>query len=116
MQGALQPTESAEKNSPAGTAGNVRRETAVPVSASQADWKQQKEEQARVRKLQNDIRKTEEEIAALEERNQEIDALLATEEVFTNVPRLLELNEEKKVAEDSLAKLYDRWEELSAQS
>ena len=116
MQGALQPTESAEKNSPAGAAGNVRRETAGPVSASQADWKQQKEEQARVRKLQNDIRKTEEEIAALEERNREIDALLATEEVFTNVPRLLELNEEKKAAEDSLAKLYDRWEELSAQS
>lgn len=97
-------------------AGSYRTEEALtPVKNSQLDWKQQKEEQARKRKRQNDIRRTEEEIAALEERNEEIDALLATEEVFTNAARLLELSEEKKKAEERLLELYEHWEELSSE-
>lgn len=82
---------------------------------AQLDWKQQKEEQARLRKLQNDIRRTEEEIEKLEGQDREIDGLLATEQVFTNVSRLLELNNQKKEIEEQLLKLYEQWEALSGQ-
>ncbi|MEF9955182.1 MAG: ABC-F family ATP-binding cassette domain-containing protein [Clostridium sp.] len=60
------------------------------------DWKQQKEEQARLRKRQNDLKKTEDEIHELESRTQEIDTLLCSEAVFSNVPKLMELNKEKE--------------------
>ena len=44
-------------------------------SLGKRDWKQQKEEQARARKRENDLKKTEEEIFTLETREQEIDGL-----------------------------------------
>lgn len=74
------------------------------------DWKQQKEEQARLRKKQNDLKKCEEEITELENRNHEIDNLLTKEEIYTNVPRLLELNAEKKELENRLEELMELWE------
>lgn len=77
------------------------------------DWKQQKEEQAKLRKKQNDLKKIEEEITTLETRNEEIDALLADEEVYTNVSKLLELNAEKKSIETKLENLLSQWEELA---
>ena len=52
------------------------------AGSSSMDWKQQKEEQARIRKKQNALKKTEEEIHALETRDQEIDGLLCLEEIF----------------------------------
>jgi ATP-binding cassette subfamily F protein 3 len=77
------------------------------------DWKQQKEEQAKLRKRQNDLKKTEDEIHKLETRNEEIDTLLTMEEVFTNVSRLMELNTEKKNIEKRLEELLELWEELA---
>lgn len=79
------------------------------------NWQQQKEEQARLRKRKNDLKKTEDEIHQLEARNDEIDALLTKEEIFTNVQKLLELNEEKKSIEDRLLELLEVWEELAAE-
>ena len=77
------------------------------------DWKAQKEEQARIRKRQNDLRKTEDSIHALETRDSEIDALLTQEDVYTDVPRLMELNQEKEEIAARLGDLYLRWEELA---
>ncbi|MDF2589493.1 MAG: transporter related [Anaerocolumna sp.] len=77
------------------------------------DWKQQKEEQAKLRKRQNDLKKTEDEIVVLETRNEEIDLLLSKEEVYTNVSKLLELNNEKKALEKRLEELMILWEELA---
>ena len=77
------------------------------------EWKAQKEEQARIRRIQNELRKTEESIHALETRDSEIDALLTLEEVYTDVPRLMELNKEKEEIAGLLEKLYQRWEELA---
>ncbi len=79
------------------------------------NWQQQKEEQARIRKRKNDLKKTEDEIHQLEERNDEIDALLTKEEIFTNVQKLIELNDEKKVIEDRLLELMELWEQLAAE-
>ena len=83
------------------------------MGAGRQDWKAQKEEQARLRKLQNELKKTEEEIHRLETRDQEIDELLSQEEVYTNVSRLMELNQEKEKNSARLEELYERWEELS---
>jgi ATP-binding cassette subfamily F protein 3 len=84
-----------------------------PVEDNKTDWKQQKEEQARQRKRQNDLKKIEEEIQQLEQRNEEIDGLLTQEEIFTNVPKLMELNKEKATIEGRLEELLVQWEELA---
>ena len=80
------------------------------------EWKAQKEEQARIRRIQNELRKTEESIHALETRDSEIDALLTLEEVYTDVPRLMELNKEKEEIAGQLEKLYQSWEELAEEA
>lgn len=77
------------------------------------DWKQQKEEQSRLRKQQNDLKKTEDEIHLLETRSEEIDILLTKEEIFTDVAKLIELNAEKSEIDLKLEKLLEYWEELS---
>lgn len=77
------------------------------------DWKQQKEEQAKLRKIQNDLKKTEDEILSLESRNEEIDLLLTQEDVYTNVSKLMELNKEKKEIEAKLEALLEVWESLA---
>ena len=77
------------------------------------DWKAFKEEQARIRKRQNDLKKTEDEIHQLETRDGEIDGLLTREEVFTDVSRLMELNKEKEEIQTRLEELYEIWETLA---
>lgn len=76
------------------------------------DWKQQKEEQAKERKRQNDLRKTEERIQQLEQRDSEIDELLASENVYSDVQKCLELNNEKFSISQELEQLYELWESL----
>ncbi|MCI7276208.1 MAG: ABC-F family ATP-binding cassette domain-containing protein [Cuneatibacter sp.] len=87
----------------------------APVKVTALDWKQQKEEQARLRKRQNDLKKVEDAIAALEARLEEIDALLGTEDVYTNVAKLLELNKEKEEKQAELEADYEQWEALAAE-
>ena len=82
-------------------------------SAGKQDWKAQKEEQARLRKRLNDLKKTEEAILNHETRMEEIDQLLASEEVYTNVSRLMELNQEKETLTRQLEELYEAWESLA---
>lgn len=77
------------------------------------DWKAQKEEQARIRKRQNDLKKTEDEILKLETRDAEIDALLLDESIYTNVAKLVELNQEKENLQSRLEELYEIWESLA---
>ncbi len=91
--------------------------TAASSSASDTgaklDWKAQKEEQARIRKRQNELKKTEDAIHQLETRDSEINELLALEEVYTDVSRLMELNKEKDSISEKLEKLYELWEALA---
>lgn len=81
--------------------------------ASKLDWKQQKEEQAKIRKRENELKKTEEEIHKFETRNEEIDELLTHEDIYTNVSKLMELNNEKKNIASKLEELYELWETLA---
>ena len=66
------------------------------VSATKLDWKQQKEEQARLRKRENDLKKTEAEIEKLETRDSEIDEEMAQPEVAVNVAECVRLSKEKR--------------------
>ena len=91
------------------TAGNG----ADTASDTKQDWKAQKEEQARIRKRQNDLKKIETEIEKLETRDAEIDELLTQEEIYTDVSRLVELNKEKEALQTNLETLYAQWEELA---
>ena len=77
------------------------------------DWKAQKEEQARLRKRQNELKKVEDKIHELETRDGEIDGLLSQEDVYTDVSRLMELNKEKESIQKELEVLYEKWEELA---
>lgn len=86
------------------------------VTESKLDWKQKKEEQAKQRKRQNELKKVEESIQQLESRNEEIDLLLTSEEVFTNVKKLMELNQEKKEVEHQLEQLMEQWEQLAEET
>ncbi len=96
---------------------NVNTDTlsasAPTESETKLDWKAQKEQQAKERKRQNDLRKTEERISALEERDGEIDELMTQEDVYTNSVKCRELSEEKANIMQELELLYEKWEELA---
>ncbi len=77
------------------------------------DWKQQKEEQAKLRKKQNDLKKIEDQITTLETENEEIDTLLTKEEIYTNVEELVKLNARHKEIEEQLELLLEQWSELA---
>ena len=82
-------------------------------TAVKDDWRAQKEEQARIRKRQSDIAKIEKSIEKLEAENAGIDEQLALPEVYTDVPKLMKLNERKQQIGEELTKLYEEWETLS---
>ncbi|MDO4261657.1 MAG: ABC-F family ATP-binding cassette domain-containing protein [Eubacteriales bacterium] len=97
----------------AAPSGPAAPQETVAESEAKLDWKQQKEQQARLRKRQNDLKRTEERIEALENRDKEIDDLLSQEAVFTDVAKVTELSREKEALQTELESLYEEWESLS---
>ena len=83
------------------------------VSEAKLSWQEQKEAQAKERKRQNELKKTEECITLLEERDGEIDSLMMQEEIFTNSVKCQELASEKARIAGELEELYQKWEELA---
>lgn len=76
-------------------------------------WQQQKEEQARIRKIENELKKTETEIEQLETRNGEISLQLQNPSNGTNIQLLQELSNEHETNEKRLEELMEQWETLS---
>ena len=85
----------------------------VAESEVKLDWKAQKEEQARLRKKENDLKKCEEKIAELEARISEIDTEMSDPAIGTQVAKLQELSKEQAACQEQLEKLYEQWEELA---
>lgn len=83
-----------------------------PESSSKLDWKQQKEAQARQRKLENDRKKTEDAIEQTEQRIHELEEAFADSEIATNSAKLQELHQEYAIKQQELEKLYEVWEQL----
>lgn len=96
---------------------NADADSAVAAKAAESevklDWKAQKEEQARLRKKENDLKKCEEKIAELEERISEIDTEMSDPAIGTQVAKLQELSKEQAACQEQLEKLYEQWEELA---
>jgi len=84
-----------------------------PESETKQDWKAQKEEQARLRKKENDLKKCEEKIAALEARNAELDQEMSDPVTATQSVKLQELTAEQERNNTELEKLYAEWELLA---
>ena len=82
-------------------------------SEGKLTWQQQKEEQARKRKQENELKKTEQRIEELETRDKEIDETLVLPDVCTNVGRCAELSREKEKIRQELEELYEIWETLA---
>lgn len=96
---------------------NADADSAVAAKAAESevklDWKAQKEEQARLRKKENDMKKCEEKIAELEARISEIDTEMSDPAIGTQVAKLQELSKEQTSCQEQLEKLYEQWEELA---
>jgi ATP-binding cassette subfamily F protein 3 len=88
-------------------------EAAPAASEGKLTWQQQKEEQARKRKQEAELKKTEQRIEELETRDKEIDETLVLPDVCTNVGRCAELSREKDKIQAELEELYEKWETLA---
>ena len=104
--------EKREELSPA-LSPDTREPVKEAAPAGKLDWKQQKEKQAQIRKRENDLKRTEQEIFALESRTKEIDTLLTREEIYTNTTECLKLHQEKESLTTRLETLYTQWETLA---
>lgn len=91
---------------------NANTNEAEP-SSQKLDWKQQKENQALLRKRENDLKKCEETIETLEAKSAALDEEMTRPEIATNSAKLQEIAREKEDIEAELETLYARWEELS---
>ena len=86
---------------------------AAAAPGSKLSWQEQKERQAKERKRKNDLKKTEDEISRLEDRNAQIDHEMTLEEVYSNSVKCQELAEEHAANEKRLEELYEMWEMLA---
>lgn len=98
---------------PTASVSSAVSNTPSETSETKLDWKAQKEAQAKERKRQNDLKKTEERITVLEERDAEIDELMTQEDVYSNSVKCQELAKEKAGIAAELETLYEKWEELA---
>lgn len=102
-----------EASAPQNTDANNTAAAKAAESEVKLDWKAQKEEQARLRKKENDLKKCEEKIAELEARISEIDTEMSDPAIGTQVAKLQELTKEQTSCQEQLEKLYEQWEELA---
>ena len=104
--------ELTEKYAPSAQEATEETKEETP-SEGKLTWQQQKEEQARKRKQENELKKVEKRIEELETRDKEIDDTLVLPDVCTNVGRCAELSREKDKIQAELEELYEKWEELA---
>ena len=77
------------------------------------DWKAQKEEQARLRKKENDLKKCEEKIAELEATIKMYEVQMNMPQNQTDADAMMELTREYEAAQAQLDEAYEKWEALS---
>ena len=104
--------ELTEKYAPSAAETSAETKEETP-SEGKLTWQQQKEEQARKRKQENELKKVEKRIEELETRDKEIDDTLILPDVCTNVGRCAELSREKDKIQQELEELYEKWETLA---
>ncbi len=83
------------------------------ASETRLDWQAKKEQQAKVRKKKNDLKKCEDSIALLEKQLADIESEMLLPEVATNVAKLQELTGQQENLNETLSQLYEQWETLA---
>ena len=78
-------------------------------------WEEMKKQQAAKRKLENELKRTEDEIAKREAKIEALNDELSKPEVASNSYELNKIHEEQMQEEAALEELYAKWEELSLQ-
>ncbi len=89
--------------------------SSAPTTSSNTklDRQKQKEEQTRIRRIQNQMTKLEEAINEAEERMSIIDEQLCLEEIYSDFEKSKDLLEEKESLSLQIASYYEEWEALS---
>ena len=95
------------------TAASIPSPEKKGASTGAQDWKAKKEEQARLRKKENDLKKCEERIAFLENQIARIDAEMADPAVCTQMLKLQDLAKEQDTYKAELEQKYEEWETLA---
>ena len=107
----LEKKEASSKALPSWSVSSSGKD-AVP-SENKLDWQAKKEQQAKARKKENDLRKCEEAISALEKRIAGVESDMLLPENATNAAKLQELAGKLEEMNGELLGLYEKWEELS---
>lgn len=92
---------------------DVTASATATTSDTKLSWQQQKEEQARQRKLEKELQAVETEIEELESDNEQIDTELSDPANGNDVAKLQELSKKRAENDARLEELMQRWESLS---
>lgn len=107
----------AEKTADRGFSDNIRifskpETVSEPKPQKVNVYKQRKEEQARERKRQSDLKKAEARIEEIELKISEIEGLISTDEVSQDYEKLIECSDELEELRALQSKAYSEWEML----
>ena len=114
--------EGSGQKAPSSATGAPKDRAALDNSSSRSagggveDWKTRKEEQARRRKIANDLKKCEDEIARLEAEGEGLDEEISLPENSTDPDKLRDLTAKREAVDETLSVLYEQWERLSEQA
>ena len=98
---------------PINTVSYADIEHAKKAADSKASWQEEKIKQAQLKKIKNELKRTEERIANIEERIDKLDNMYADPAISSDTAKLMEIHTEKEELSKELDKLYDRWGELT---
>lgn len=98
-----------------GTGENNGTEQISGGGKQKLSWEEMKKQQAAKRKLENELKRTEDEIAKREAKIEALNDELSKPEVASNSYELNKIHEEQMQEEAALEELYAKWEELSLQ-
>ena len=90
---------------PINTVSSADIEHAKKAADSKASWQEEK--------VKNELKRTEERIANIEERIDKLDNMYADPAISSDTAKLMEIHTEKEELSKELDKLYDRWGELT---
>lgn len=98
---------------PINTVSSADIEHAKKAADSKASWQEEKVKHAQLKKIKNELKRTEERIANIEERIDKLDNMYADPAISSDTAKLMEIHTEKEELSKELDKLYDRWGELT---
>ena len=91
----------------------VKNTTVKEPKDKALDYKAQKEQNALLRKRENELKKCEEEIFRLESENKELEEKMLDEKIATSSVELQKVSAKLEANNQKLEELYQKWEELS---